>query len=109
MSARFAPRRPAWLAHMAIAGALLGSALTASAQPHAEPPTKGTPPPNNWEQQWNGVYGPQDPAGRTAPPGFKVLNPRANMDDLVIPLLTPWAHARYEATELDLDDPGEVC
>jgi hypothetical protein len=38
-----------------------------------------------------------------------VLNPRENMDDLVIPLLTPWAHARYAATELDLDDPGEIC
>jgi len=24
-------------------------------------------------------------------------------------VLTPWAHARYEATELDLDDPGAVC
>jgi hypothetical protein len=63
----------------------------------------------NWERQWNGVYGPQDAAGRNAPPGFTVLNPRANMDDLVIPLLTPWARARYEATELDVDDSGAVC
>ena len=109
MSARFVPRGPAWLVHMAMVAAFLGPALTVAAQSHADPPFKGTPPPKNWEQQWNGVYGPQDAAGRNAPPGFTVLNPRANMDDLVIPLLTPWAHARYEATELDLDDPGEVC
>jgi hypothetical protein len=108
MSARFVPRGPAWLVHLAMVAAFLGPALTVAAQSHADPPFKGTPPPKNWEQQWNGVYGPQDAAGRNAPPGFTVLNPRANMDDLVIPLLTPWARARYEATELDVDDPGAV-
>ena len=51
-----------------MAAALLGPALTVAAQSRAEPPIKGTPPPNNWERQWNGVYGPQDAAGRNAPP-----------------------------------------
>jgi len=48
MSARFVPRRPAWLVHIAMAASLLGLALTAAAQSHAEPPVKGTPPPPNW-------------------------------------------------------------
>lgn len=109
MSPRFVSRRPAWLVPVAMAAALLVPALTVAAQSRAEPPREGTPPPPNWERQWNGVYGRQDPAGRIAPPGFTVVNPRADMDDLVIPLLNPWAYARYEATELDVEDPGLVC
>ena len=65
MSARFGPRRLAWLVQMAMTAALLGPALTVAAQSRAEPPIKGTPPSKNWEQQWNGVYGPQDPHRRS--------------------------------------------
>jgi hypothetical protein len=109
MSRPCAPWQPVWLVQTAIAAALLVPALTGAAQSPAYPPRKGSPPPPNWERQWSGVYGNQDPEGRIAPPGFTVINPRADMDDLVIPLLTPWAYARYEATELDLEEPGAIC
>ena len=41
MSARFVPRGPAWLVHMAMVAAFLGPALTVAAQSRAEPPARG--------------------------------------------------------------------
>ncbi len=87
-----------------IAVLLIITSLTAAAQSG-----KPTAPPLNWIEQWSGNYANQDQPGREAPPGYKVLNPFSSLDEVIIPLLQPWAAARREETDFELEEDGQVC
>ena len=77
--------------------ALMMLVLTASAQPP------------DWIEKWTGNYLNQDQPGREAPPGYKVLNPFSRLDEVIIPLLQPWAAARREATDFEVEESGQIC
>jgi hypothetical protein len=81
----------------------------AFAQTGGAPSTQSTAPPTNWVEQWTGMYGNQDQPGKQAPPGFKVLNPFNVMSAVIAPHLQPWALARRDATDFELEDPGMLC
>jgi len=94
------------IATMAAAG-LLGS--RAAAQSDASGGRK-TPPPAGWMEKWVGMYEGQDREGKIAPPGFKVLYPpEPDTIELVDSVSQPWARARREATNYELEDPGQIC
>jgi len=86
-----------------IAVLLIITSLTSAAQS-----AKPTAPPPNWIEQWSGNYANQDQPGREAPPGYKVLNPFSSLDEVIIPLLQPWAAARREETDFELEEDGQV-
>ena len=88
---------------------LMMFAMTASAQSGGPSSSKATPPPRDWIEKWTGNYANQDQPGRDAPPGFNVLNPFSRLDEVVIPLLQPWAAARREATDFEVEETGQVC
>jgi hypothetical protein len=83
---------------------LILTAVTAAAQSE-----KPTAPPPNWVEQWTGNYANQDQPGREVPSGYKVLNPFSRLDEVIIPLLQPWAAARREATDFEVEEDGQVC
>jgi len=81
---------------------LIVTSLSAAAQ-------SGSASSPNWIEQWTGNYANQDQPGREAPPGYKVLNPFSRLDEVIIPLLQPWAAARREATDFEIEEDGQVC
>src|SRR2546425_8094114 len=83
---------------------LIVTSLPATAQSGLASPGKATAPPPNWIEQWSGNYANQDQPGREAPPGYSVLNPFSRLDEVIIPLLQPWAAARREATDFELEE-----
>ena len=96
-------------------------ALSAVGQAPGRPSGNETPPPPGWAEKWMGMYAQQDSQGKIAPPGFKVLvipelNEREksvphepDVVDVVKPLLQPWALARAEAADYELEDSGQIC
>jgi hypothetical protein len=70
---------------------------------------KATPPPPNWEQQWAGNYGGEGLGGKDVPKGFASVNPYMKIDEVIASHLKPWALARRDATEWDLEDTGATC
>src|SRR5712692_1541883 len=90
----------------ALAALLMVSALAAAAQSGHTLSGKAAAPPPNWIEQWTGNYENQDQPGREAPPGYKVLNPFSSLDEIIIPLLQPWAAARREATDFEIEETG---
>ena len=84
--------------------------LPAAAQTSGASAAKKTPPPAGWMEKWVGMYDRQDREGQIAPPGFKVLYPpEPDTIDLIDSLTQPWARARREATNYELEDPGQIC
>ena len=85
-------------------------ALPAAAQTSSSAAAKKTPPPAGWMEKWMGMYEGQDRLGKVAPPGFKVLYPpEPDTIELVDSLSQPWARARRESTNFELEDPGQIC
>ena len=96
-------------------------ALSAVAQTGGSPARKRTPPPAGSAEKWVGMYAGQDRQGKIVPPGFKVLVTPELRDDeklvphepdvveVVTPLLQPWALARANATDYELEDAGVIC
>jgi hypothetical protein len=85
-------------------------ASVASAQGGGASAARKTAPPSSWMEKWVGMYEGQDREGKIAPPGFKVLYPpEPDTIDLVDSLSQPWARARREATNFELEDPGQIC
>jgi len=70
---------------------------------------KGTPPPANWEQTWAGNYGGEGLGAKDVPKGFASVNPYMKIDEVIASHLKPWALARRDATEWDLEDTGATC
>jgi hypothetical protein len=97
------------LVRFALLAVFMAFAGAALAQTGAGPSTQSTPPPTNWVEQWTGMYGNQDQPGKQAPPGFTVLYPFTTMSAVIAQHLQPWALARRDATEFQLEDPGMVC
>lgn len=101
--------------HIFVLGVGLSSyALPSAAQlPYSArsfPPMVGDPAPEDWMEKWAGNYLNQDQSGvEEVPRGYTVLNPFRYLDDTVIPLLTPWAQARMEATDFEVEESGQVC
>ena len=92
-----------------VTAAMMVFTLSAVAQTSGSASGKATPPPG-WTEKWMGMYAGQDRAGRIAPPGYKVLYaPEPDTIELVDSLLQPWARARQEATDYELEDPGWIC
>ena len=67
---------------------------------------KATPPPDGWTEKWVGIYA-ADAAPRRTLPGAG--NPDYGMDEIVIAHMQPWALARREATEPEVEDSGQLC
>ncbi len=96
-------------------------ALSAVAQTGGSSARKRTPPPAGSAEKWVGMYAGQDRQGKIVPPGFKVLVTSELRDDeklvphepdvveVVTPLLQPWALARANATDYELEDAGVIC
>jgi len=98
------------LALIAIVAAAGIAAAPATAQTGAESTAKKTPPPANWMEKWVGMYEGQDRAGQVAPPGFQLdYPPEPDTIELIESLTQPWAKARREATNYELEDPGQIC
>ena len=90
-------------------GVILVFAFSAGAQTSGSV-AKKTAAPAGWQEKWVGMYAGQDQAGKVTPPGFKVLYaPEPDTIELVDSLLQPWARARQEATDYELEDPGQIC
>jgi hypothetical protein len=83
--------------NVALGAGLMMFTLTASAQSA------------DWIEKWTGNYENQDQPGREVPPGYTVLNPFSKLDEVIIPLLQPWAAARREATDFEVEETGQVC
>jgi hypothetical protein len=106
-------RRTPLLWAVPLSAAFCVFALSAAAQ------TSGGPA--GWVEKWTGLYGQQDRAGRVAPPGYKVLLVHELPDaakrgphepdeiEVVESLLQPWARARTDATDYELEDGGTIC
>src|SRR5713226_7146706 len=94
---------------IALTALLMVTSLTAADESGVTSSSKSTGPPPNWIEQWSGNYANQDQPGREAPPGYKVLNPYSSLDEIIIPLLQPWAAARREATDFEIEETGQVC
>lgn len=75
----------------------------------ARPAAAQAPPPPNWMEQWVGMYGPVDHAGKNPPPGFTILVPLEDEDDVALAHSQPWATARREATDYELEDLAQIC
>ena len=106
---------------LAGAAAIMIFALSAVAQAPSSSAAKRTPPPQGWMEKWVGWYDGQDSEGKNAPPGFRVLVPhRLNYEEalatheldeleLVRSLLQPWALARTDATDYEVEDDAQIC
>jgi len=106
---------------LATAAAVGVFVVSAIAQTPGRSPGRITPPPGGWMEQWIGMFDGQDRAGRVVPPGFKVIIPRELPDavkagphepdeiEVVESLMQPWARARSEATDYELEDSGQIC
>src|SRR5688572_20654192 len=92
------------LAHTVAAQSVVGNL-----QPRARPPM-GPPAPAEWLEQLAGAWG--DSQGHTPPgfPPYDSLQPFPTIGSKVIgPVLQPWAAARKEATNFEIEDGGNVC
>jgi len=66
--------------------------------------------PAGWTEKWVGLYEGQDREGKIAPPGYKVLlPPEPDMLELAVTLAQPWARARHDASNFELEDGGQIC
>jgi hypothetical protein len=96
------------LVQIAIALEFLVPALPA--QTGSYPSVGSTAPPLNWEAKWIGLYGfnrgQNERTENQAPPGFKIVN---RPDAFIMGLSQPWALARRDATDFDLEDPAQLC
>jgi len=95
---------------MSLTLATLCFALTAAAQT-AGRPASATPPPAGWPggmmEKWVGMWATDGPPNRTRPDGTG--NPDYGLDELVVPLSQPWALARRDATDYEIEDTGQIC
>jgi len=97
------------VALIVLTGMILIFTLSAVAQTSGSA-AKKTAAPAGWQEKWVGMYAGQDQAGKVAPPGFKVqYAPEPDTIELVDSLLQPWARARQEATDYEIEDPGQIC
>jgi hypothetical protein len=81
--------------------------MPAAAQSHYPRPDKGMEAPLSWLQQFDGAYTrSQDRPDGTVRPTANLINA---MDGVIIPLLQPWAAARREATDFEIEEDGQVC
>src|SRR5262245_34460304 len=98
---------------MQIGAALIAGLLllveTAAAQSNGGSSNKGTAPPPNWVEQFTGAY--SDSENRVPPgyPPYSTLNPFRSIEKVIAPLLQPWAAARKEGTEFEIEDEGAFC
>jgi hypothetical protein len=83
----------------AVLGMLVLSAM-AEAAPFLQESASLMPP------GWVGTWGP----AKTLPPGAPPVElPYAELDKYILTVLQPWALAKQEATEWNIDDTGQVC
>ena len=95
---------------IAIGAAVMLFPSPAVAQTPAGASGKATPPPAGWMGKWVGMYDGQDREGKVAPAGYKVLNPpEPDTTELVVSLMQPWALARHDATDFEIEDSGQLC
>jgi hypothetical protein len=71
--------------------------------------SKRTPPPANWVEQWVGQYGGVDQEGKNPPPGFTIITPQSEEDNVAIAHSQEWVKARREATSFEYEDLASVC
>ena len=93
------------LLRMVFVTMLLSFTLSAVAQTPAGP-AKATPPPSGWTEKWVGMWNTDAAPRRTRPVGG---NPDYGLDEIVIARLQPWALARSQATDPELEDMGQLC
>jgi len=94
------------LLRMVLVAAPLFLSLAAAAQTAAGPSAKATPPPGGWMEKWVGMWE-TDPAPRRT---LGIAgNPDWGLNEVVIPLLQPWALARRDATDPEFEDPAQLC
>jgi hypothetical protein len=91
----------------ALVAAPLAFALAAAAQTAASPAAKRTPPPPGWMEKWVGLWATDPAPRRTRTDGGG--NPDYGLDEIVVPLSQPWALARRDATDFEIEDAGQVC
>jgi hypothetical protein len=89
-----------------VAATLLFS-LNAAAQISASGAAKATPPPAGWMEKWVGMWATDPAPRRTRPDGRG--NPDYGLDEIVVPLSQPWALARRDATDFEIEDAGQIC
>lgn len=110
---RFIPSWAPGLIAVALAAGLLIVTQTAAAQsgtrPAARPPAKGTPPPANWVEKLNGVYGDSENHVPPGYPPYSTLHPFRSIERVIEPLLQPWAAARKEGTNFEIEEVGNIC
>ena len=92
-----------------VTAALLLAMQTAAAQSGGPSVGKATPPPPNWEEEFAGAYG--DSENRVPPgyPPYSTLNPFRSIERVIAPLLQPWAAARKEETDFEIEETGAFC
>lgn len=81
-------------------------AQTAAGPPAKSPAAKATPPPSGWMEKWVGMWE-TDPAPRRTL--GTAGNPDWGLNEIITPLLQPWALARREATDPEFEDPAQLC
>ena len=80
----------------------------ASANAAAEA-AKKTPPPPNWMEQWVGQYGSISHSGDVGAPGFKMITPLDQEDEVARAHSQPWAQVRRDATDFEYEDLAGTC
>ncbi len=70
---------------------------------------KQTPPPPNWMEQWVGQYGGVDQEGKNPPPGFTIITPQSQEDEVAAAHSQPWAKLRREATSFEYEALAGLC
>ncbi len=82
-------------------------AWAAAAQTAANRSEKATPAPAGWMEKWVGMWATDPAPRRTRPDGTG--NPDYGLDEIVVPLSQPWAIARRDATDFEIEDTGQIC
>ena len=98
---------PVGLALAALCFDLTAAAQTSGRPANATPPPAGWPPPSMASmEKWAGMWATDPPLRRTR---GDTGNPDYGLDDLVVPLSQPWALARRDATDFEIEDTGQIC
>ena len=95
------------LLRMVLVTVLLSVTRSVSAQTAVSPASKATPPPAGWMEKWVGMWATDPAPRRTRPDGTG--NPDYGLDEIVVPLSQPWAIARRDATDFEIEDAGQIC
>jgi hypothetical protein len=89
--------------------ALLSIALQLAAAQSDETSGKATPPPPNWIEKFTGAYGDSENHVPPGYPPYSTLHPFRSIDSIIAPLLKPWAAARKEESEFEIEEEGSFC